>query len=228
MRQRIVLVVQLLVTLAIFAWVPGNAWKAGAFLALWLATFWPLTRREVVLYVVMSAFFAVLDVMSVSKGVFQFDHPDLLGLPIYEFFMWGFYLLHGFRMLDGRPPEKDLPTTLVLVAVFALPFVTIPDQQWLTVAAGLVLLAALIRYHAPQDLAYVGYFALLGAAVEFVGVHSGQWHYPTPPAWGVPFWFLIMWGGVGLFARRLIQRWVYPERANATTSGTSRVERASQ
>jgi hypothetical protein len=74
---------------------------------------------------------------------------------------------------------------------------------------------ALIRYHAPRDLAYVAYFAALGAAGECVGVHSGQWSYPTPPAWGVPFWFLIMWGGVGLFARRLIQRWVYPDRSAA-------------
>jgi uncharacterized membrane protein YoaT (DUF817 family) len=215
MLPRVILLAQLLGTLAIFAWVPGNVWKTVAFLALWLATFWPITRRELLLYVGMSAFFAVLDAMSVSKGVFHFERPDIMvteeaGLPLYELFMWGFYLLHGYRMLDGEPPPKDLPVTLVLVVLFAIPFVSIPNQQWLTVAAGTVLLIALIRYHAPRDLAYVAYFAGLGAAVEFVGVHAGEWSYPTPPAWGVPFWFLIMWGGVGLFARRLIQRWVYP------------------
>jgi len=35
-------------------------------------------------------------------------------------------------------------------------------------------------------------------------VHSGQWGYPGNPPGGVPLWFITMWGGIGLFMRRLI------------------------
>jgi hypothetical protein len=213
LNYRLILVLQLAATLAILGLnglFPGNAVKTIALLIVWAITFYPLTRREAVLYVVVSAVFAVLDILSVRQGVFFFEHADFAGLPLFEFFMWGFYVLHSFRMLNGKPPQADTRIALGFAAVFAIPFVTIHNQEWLTVAAGAVLLAALVRYHAPGDLAYVGYFALLGAAVEFVGVHAGHWSYPTPPAWGVPFWFLIMWGGVGLFARRLIQGLVYP------------------
>jgi hypothetical protein len=46
--------------------------------------------------------------------------------------------------------------------------------------------------------------AALGALIEYVDVWTGQWHYPGHPYGGVPLWFVTMWAGVGLFARRLI------------------------
>jgi hypothetical protein len=204
---------QLGATLVILAWAPGNLLKTFLFLALWGVTFYPLSRRELVFYGAVSAFFAGLDIMSVSHGVFLFHHPDFLGLPLFEFFMWGFYLLHGFRMLRGPVPRNELPIVIGLTALFAVPFVTISDQRLLTWAAGGALIIALGRYHHPWDLAYVAFFILLGTVVESVGVVSGNWVYPGDPSFGIPLWFAIMWGGVGLFARRLFMRAVYPEYA---------------
>jgi hypothetical protein len=45
---------------------------------------------------------------------------------------------------------------------------------------------------------------LLGAVVEYTGVNAGQWSYPGDVPGGVPLWFATMWGGIGLFFRRLI------------------------
>jgi hypothetical protein len=62
---------------------------------------------------------------------------------------------------------------------------------------------ALGFFHDVHDLAYAGYMILLGAAVEYAGVYAGLWSYPGDPSGGVPLWFITMWGGVGLFLRRL-------------------------
>jgi uncharacterized membrane protein YoaT (DUF817 family) len=82
-------------------------------------------------------------------------------------------------------------------------FAAIPDQTFLLIATVLLLLVGLAFFHEPMDLAYVGYMILLGAAIEYSGVWSRQWHYPGDPAGGVPLWFVSLWGGVGLFLRRL-------------------------
>jgi hypothetical protein len=219
-RNRLVLLAQLGGTLAILAWAPGNLLKTLLFLALWGVTFYPVSRRELVFYGVVSAFFSVLDIMSVSQGVFLFHHPDFLGLPLFEFFMWGFYLLHGFRMLGGPVPRNELRIVIGLTALFAIPFVTIPNQQLLTCVAGGALIIALVRYHQRWDFTYVAFFILLGTVVESVGVASCNWGYPEDPSFGVPLWFAIMWGGVGLFARRLFMRAVYPEHVAAAGAVT--------
>ena len=55
-----------------------------------------------------------------------------------------------------------------------------------------------------MDFAYVAYMVILGALIEYTGVWAGQWSYPENPPGGVPLWFITMWGGVGLFTRRLV------------------------
>ena len=77
------------------------------------------------------------------------------------------------------------------------------------------LALALGFFHERQDLIYLGYMAVVGALVEYCGVWSGQWHYPGDSFGGVPLWFATMWGGIGLFTRRLI--------LPLTATGASRV-----
>ena len=43
--------------------------------------------------------------VALKQGTFVFDHPDLLGMPAYEFLTWGFYTLHTMRFLNGLPPQ---------------------------------------------------------------------------------------------------------------------------
>ena len=200
--------VQVLGTCAILAWVPTNAWKLAAFFVLWALSFRRVSRAEVAVGVVSCLIFTGMNVGALKQGVFVFLRPDVLGMPVWELFMWGFYVLHGLRFLRGKPPAGPYWIPLILAVAFSVPFSTIVDPNLLLLATGTVLLVAFCAFHERDDFYYAGYFVLLGAAIEYTGVFSGQWHYPANPFSGVPFWFVTMWGGVGLFVRRLLLRFV--------------------
>jgi hypothetical protein len=195
---------QLFGTLLVLAAVPGNALKLAGFAVIWATTFRRLTRAELVLFVLVCALFTGMNAGALQQGVFFFNHPDLLGMPVWEFFIWGFYVLHLIRMVDGPAPEGKLWLPLALAVAFAIPFSTIADAQMLLLATAIILGVALAFFHERLDLAYAGYMILVGALIEYTGVWSGQWGYPGDPPGGVPLWFVTMWGGVGLFTRRLV------------------------
>lgn len=200
----ILLGLQLPMTLASLAFVPGGWPKLVAFLLCWALTFGRITKPELLTYVLVSVLFSVMDISAVRQGAFAFDSPDLLGLPMWEFFMWGFYVLHCLRLLGGNTPDASRLTVVVLAVLFAVPFVVLNDPWQLLAASASVLAIALGFFHEREDFAYLGYMIFLGALVEYCGVWSGQWHYPGEPLGGVPLWFATMWGGIGLFTRRLI------------------------
>jgi hypothetical protein len=185
---------------------------------LWAATFARLSRSEFVAFFAVSTLFAVMNVGALQQGVFYFASPDILGMPFYEFVMWGFYVLHLIRMVDGPAPEDRMWIALALAFAFAVPFSTVPSPQMLLLATGIVLVISLGFFHDRLDFAYTGYMILVGALVEYTGVWSGQWGYPGDPPGGVPLWFVTMWGGVGLFTRRLVVPLLYrysPRKAEA-------------
>lgn len=204
MKHRALLSVQPFATAAVIAWVPTNAGKTLTLLTLWFLTFRSLTGREIILFGCACVFFSAMDAASLRQGVFKFNHPDVFGVPFYEFFMWGFYLLHTLRMLDGPPPQSHIGWAALLAALFAVCFSVISDQDVLLVSTGVLLAMGLFIFHERLDIAYCGYMVLLGALFEFTGVWAGQWHYPGHPPGGVPTWFIPLWGGVGLFLRRLV------------------------
>ena len=201
----VLLGLQLPLTLASLAFVPGGWPKLLAFLVCWVLTFGRITKPELVTYVLVSVLFSLMDIMAVRQGAFAFDSPELLGLPIWEFFMWGFYVLHCLRVLGGKAPDASRVMVVALAVMFAVPFVSLNDPWHLLAASASVLVIALGFFHEREDFAYLGYMVFLGALVEYCGVWSGQWHYPGEPGGGgVPLWFATMWGGIGLFTRRLI------------------------
>jgi hypothetical protein len=195
--------VQLVCTLAILAFVPGNWAKLLLFIVVWGVTFGAILRAELILYASVSAAFSLMDMMAVRQGAFRFASPNVAGLPVWEFFMWGFYVVHCIRFLGGSPPRGPLSLAVGLATLFALPFMSLTDPWWLFAASGALLLAILFFFHERADFAYLGYMLAIGALVEYTGVWSGQWSYPGNPLGGVPLWFATMWGGVGVFARRL-------------------------
>jgi hypothetical protein len=194
---------QLVGTLLILGLLPGNWAKTVALLAWWAVTFGRIHRFELALALCACLLFSIMDVLALKHGVFRFTQPDWLAMPAYEFMMWGFYVLHVMRALGGRSPGNGWIMPLLLSAAFATSFATIEEPRMLLAASGAVVLVALIRYHEPEDLAYVAYMVALGAAIEYTGVHSGNWTYPGEIWGGVPLWFVSLWGGVGLFLRRL-------------------------
>jgi hypothetical protein len=198
------LLLQIPLALVIIAIVPTNLGKLAAFLLLWMLTFRKLTRPETVFYVAACLFFTGMNAASLKQGIFVFAHPDVLGMPVYELFMWGFYLLHLKRVLGGPAPGGKQAIVWALAFFYAAAFAAIPDATILLATTGTLLIIGIVLFHEPLDLAYTGYLILLGAAFEYTGVLSGEWSYPGDPMGGVPFWFVTLWGGVGLFTRRLV------------------------
>lgn len=194
---------QVPLTVLILVFVPSNLGKLIALLAVWSMTFRTIRRAELAFVLIVCLFFSVMNAMSLRQGIFAFSRPDLLGMPAYEFVMWGFYVLHTSRLLGG--PRAPAPTgvTWTLALLYSAAFATLHDPVLLLLVAGALLVIGLVVYHERHDLYYAGYMIVLGAVIEYTGVLSGEWHYPGNPAGGVPLWFITLWGGVGLFLRRL-------------------------
>lgn len=203
--RRRALLLQLLGTVIVLGWVPGNGVKLAVMVVIWALGFGRLSLPELAMAGLASLLFIVMDEGALRQGIFRFHHPDAIGLPVYEFVMWGFYILHAARLLDGPMANpRGILRALGLAAVFSLCFSVIRDPALLAVAAGAVLAASLVLLHEPMDFGFAVYMAAMGALVEYVGVGTGQWSYPHAPGGGVPLWSFVMWGGIGLFSRRLM------------------------
>ena len=201
---RLRLILQVIGTIAILALIPGNAAKLAAMLVVWAIGFGRISRAELIVFIGINLLFALMNIGALRKGVFQFSNPDSLGMPVYEFFMWGFYTLNTIRFLGGKTPQGKRWLAIVMAVAMALPFSTIGDAGLLTLVSAVILAISLALYHEPMDFGYVAYMVALGALIEYAGVWSMQWGYPGNPPGGVPFWFITMWGAVGLFTRRLL------------------------
>ncbi len=200
----LLLVLQLVVTVFILIAPTNNIIKTVLLLILWMLTFGPLTSREIGLFVMACLFFSGMNVVALKHGIFFFRHPDIGAMPLWEFFMYGFYLLHTLRMIKGPCPPADPVKVWFLVILMAAAFGCIADQHVLILVTFALLGLGLWWFHEPFDLMYTGYFIFLGALIEYSGVYSGQWAYPGHPPGGVPLWFITMWGGIGLLLRRLV------------------------
>lgn len=204
MRIPLRLLLQVPLVMAILAFVPTNLGKLAALLVLWALTFGRLTKVEAVFFVVVCVFFTGMNAASLAQGIFAFTEPDVLRMPVWELFMWGFYLLHTRRVLGGKAAHDRRPAVWALALAYSAAFSTIHDGNTLLAVTGVLLAIGLMLFHEREDLAYTGYMILLGALIEYSGVLSGNWFYPDPPPGGVPLWFITLWGGVGLFMRRLV------------------------
>lgn len=203
-REPLVLLLQLAATAAVLGLLPENFFKLVTMLVVWVISFRRISSRELMIVVGVNVLFSLMDLGALHSGVFRFRHPDLRGLPIYEYFMWGFYTLHALRFIDRMPQTPRLTLSLVLAALFAVPFVTVTHPVMLFWTSSIVLIASLALLREPVDFAYTCYLIAVGCIIEYVGVWTGQWTYPGSPPGGVALWFIPMWGGVGLFIGRLL------------------------
>lgn len=199
-RERWIVFLQLPVTLGILALPLDPIAKAAALLVFWAATFRRMSLSDALLFGLSCIVFTIMNILAIQGGVFRFENPTVATLPAYEFFMWGFYFLHMRRLLREDVPDLTWAAALG-TAVFALPFLVFMGHttHLLLLAGALAVLLAM--FHRKGDLLYGGYALLLGLAIEWVGVSTGEWSYPGSP-YGVPPWSYAMWAGCGIALRR--------------------------
>ena len=127
-HSRLILVLQLLGTLAIIVYVPNSTAQVVLLLLLWLITFYPLTRLEIVIFIITCIFFTIADILVIYRNVFEFSHVDIWGMPLYEPFVWGFYFLHSMRMIGDTSSygnlKKDFYYTGYLILIGILVEIT--------------------------------------------------------------------------------------------------------
>jgi hypothetical protein len=206
--KKVLLALQMILTLFVLAYVQSNGIKVLFLLPLWWVSFGGLSRKEWIAYGLINVLFIISDIGAIKNGFFQFGKPDVLGLPVWEFFMWGFYLLHTHRMFPPRVP-KSLDLKLVMLAVvFSQVFAVIPDRTWLLGVTSAVLMITLYFYHEREDILYCAYLMLMGIAVETVGLRFDLWSYPETDYNSALVQFVIMWGAVGLYFRHIMGGWL--------------------
>jgi hypothetical protein len=197
----------LIFTLAALHFVPDRLLVLIPLLLSWWFLFHPLTVGELVMFAVAGTFFLFQNYVTLTAGLFEFRDKDVLLMPYFEPFLWGFYFLSLKRFILGEGPDnirlglKAIVAVAVTSAAFSL-FAFDSRALFLATLGSTTLL--LVLFHDRHDI----YFALcalaLGFIIELFGVSTGLWQYPAPDFLGIPYWFATMWMSVGLLGRRFL------------------------
>lgn len=159
----------------------------------------PLSREEVIIFILASLFFVIMDAVVIAQGKLVFSESFVFGVPAWELFMWGFTTVHAKRLtfLNDKPVfwAPGLVLMLFYMIIFSIP---IGDTPLFAASAALLILGLFFK-HDPLTLRYTGYLLLLGFLYETTGVASGLWHYPQAHFIPIPLWFTTMWAGTGFF-----------------------------
>ena len=155
---------------------------------------------------IASLFFLGQNYAVLKVGGFAFKHKDILLMPYYEPFLWGFYYLNIKRFVMENSQAVHLgKRSVVGLFLTVLAFSAFAGNSARLFAATLVSTATLLgMFHEPFDLFYAAYALVIGFIVEFFGVSSGLWAYPDPDFLGIPYWFATMWISVGILGRRFL------------------------
>ncbi len=198
-------VAQLFGTIVGLVFLPSNAAKAVVLPLWWLLTFGPMKKIEIVEFCLACLIFTGMNALALRRGIFAFTYPDVLGMPWFELFMWGFYLVHTRRALArvAAPRLNRCGAAVGLAVCFAIVFSTATGDVSRLIGPLAVILVSLAFFRDVSDFAHMGYMVFMGALIEYAGIVSGQWTYPSSQLAGVPLWFVTMWAGVGLYAHRI-------------------------
>ena len=205
--QRVRVLTGLLFTLATLYLVPDRRLVLLPLFLGWWLLFRPLSAIELIMFGVAGAFFLFQNHLALRDGLFEFRFKDILLMPYYEPFLWGFYFLSMKRFVtEGARglPSIGLKAVAGLAATSAAFAVFSRDSQTLFVATTCSTAFLLALFHDRADLEYAVVALVLGFIVEMFGVSTGLWWYPEPDFLGIPSWFATMWISAGLLARRFL------------------------
>ncbi len=205
-NQKILSVLALLATLAVIRFVDRSLLAAAVVLPLWFVIYRPLSRVEIITFTISAVFFPIQDYAMGRSGGSSFKQHDVLLMPWYELFLWGFYYINMKRFI-GEGDNRALLDKRSLFG-FLLTALVFPLFSW---SYGLLLLTTtgstailFIMFHDLPDIYFAAYALGLGFVVELFGVSSGLWSYPQPDFLGIPYWCATMWLSAGILGRRFL------------------------
>jgi len=196
----------LFITLGVIHWIDHSLIIPVVLIPLWFMLFRPFDRADVFTFVIATVFIVGQDYSMLSSGGFEFAEQDILLMPYYEPFMWGFYYLNIKRFFSegGQRPGLQ-PRVFVGLVLTVLAFAAFGQSNVSLLTATLVSTGVLLLlFHEPCDLWHAAYALALGFAVELFGVSTGVWSYPEPDFLGMPYWFSTMWISMGILGRRFL------------------------
>jgi len=159
------------------------------------------------MFVVAAVFFLLQNYASLRAGLFVFRFEDVLLMPWYEPFLWGFYFLSLKRFIgesETAGAGLDWRSVAGLIVTSLAFSVSGPDSRSVLMATAASTALLLALFHTTADLRWAASALVLGFVIELFGVSTGHWSYPAPDVLGMPFWFATMWISVGLLGRRFL------------------------
>lgn len=199
-NTKIVLIVQMLITIAVITFVPNSILQTLLLVMLWMITFRSVTRFESLLFLISVFFFTLGDIVVTQRNIFQFVNQDIFGLPYYEPFIWGYYFLHALRMLK-QPTVVNLAPGMIFATLYFLVLAFMPGEIPILLFSGIILGTALLYFRTLIDFQYTIYFIILGLVIEVIGTKHGVWQYHIEHE---VTWWIITWGAAGLILYRTI------------------------
>jgi hypothetical protein len=175
-------------------------------LPFWFFVFRPWNKTEGIIFAIASLFFLMQNYFVLKSGGFYFKHRDILLMPYYEPFLWGFYYITIKRFISESPTISKMDWKSFLgLAITGLCFSLFSNHSNILLISTLISTGILLTlFHARYDFYYALCALVLGLVTEIFGVSTGLWSYPEPDFVGIPFWSATMWISVGLLGRRFL------------------------
>ena len=205
-NQKIKSLFSLIITITVIHFIDQTFITLIILLPLWFLIFRPWNKIEFMIFIIASVFLLAQNYAVLKTGGFSFKQKDILLMPYYEPFLWGFYYLNIKRFIsEGAEAVTFDKKSVFGLLLTALAFsIFSKNSNTLFLATLLSTGVLFIMFHERFDFYYAAYALGLGFVMELFGVSSGLWAYPEPDFLGIPYWFATMWISVGLLGRRFL------------------------
>jgi hypothetical protein len=106
--QKVKSIMGVLATLSAIHFIGDPLATLVVLLTFWYFFFRPWDRNDCIMFLVASLFFLLQNYTVLKTGGFFFKHKDILLMPYYEPFMWGFYYLTITHFVGEMPKTHRL------------------------------------------------------------------------------------------------------------------------
>ena len=204
-NEKLRVLLSLACTLAIVYLVPHTFVALISLLLFWSVIFYPWRSEELWSFGIAAVFFLFQNYVCLKAGLFEFKSKDMLLMPYYEPFLWGFYFTALKRFIStGKPSLPFEKKSVIGLLVTSVAFSVFSRSPSLFLATTLSTLFLLALFHTRRDIYYAAYALALGLIIELFGVSTGLWSYAAPDFLGIPYWFATMWISAGLLGGRFL------------------------